>query len=176
MIHWGNRQVRDIQPGPSRRRQARQATARERIDHAAYELFCRHGIRGTGMDAVSARAGVTKMTVYRYYPSKDHLALAFLRRREELWSRGWLQRQVEDRALDPRERLLAIFDVLDKWFRRSTYEGCPFITPGSSTAAALLMYELRPSNISTMSASFCAGSPPLQAYATPKASPDNGRS
>ena len=45
------------------------------------------------MDAVSARAGVTKMTVYRYYPSKDHLVLAFLRRREELWTRAWLQRQ-----------------------------------------------------------------------------------
>jgi AcrR family transcriptional regulator len=79
------------------------------------------------MDAVSARAGVTKMTVYRYYPSKDHLALAFFRRREELWSRAWLQRQVEDRAADPRERLLAIFDVFDQWFRRSDYEGCPFI-------------------------------------------------
>ena len=107
----------DIQSGLARRRQARPATARERIDHAAYELFCRHGIRGTGMDAVSARAGVTKMTVYRYYPSKNDLALAFLRRREELWSRAWLQRQVEDRALDPRERLLAVFDVFDKWFR-----------------------------------------------------------
>ena len=117
----------DIQSGLARRRQARPATARERIDHAAYELFCRHGIRGTGMDAVSARAGVTKMTVYRYYPSKDDLALAFLRRREELWSRAWLQRQVEDRAIDPRERLLAIFDVFDKWFRRTDYEGCPFI-------------------------------------------------
>ena len=119
--------MRDIQPGHARRRQARPATARERIDDAAYELFCRHGIRGTGVDAVSARAGVTKMTVYRYYPSKNDLALSFLRRREELWSRAWLQRQVEDRALDPRERLLAVFDAFDKWFRRSDYEGCPFI-------------------------------------------------
>lgn len=119
--------MRDIQPGQARRRQPRPATARERIDHAAYELFSRHGIRGTSVDAVSARAGVTKMTVYRYYPSKDHLALAFLRRREDLWSRGWLQRQVEDRAVDPGERLLAVFDVFDKWFRRSDYAGCPFI-------------------------------------------------
>jgi AcrR family transcriptional regulator len=119
--------VRDIRPGQARRRQPRPATARERIDHAAYDLFSRHGIRGTGVDAVSARAGVTKMTLYRYYPSKNHLVLAFLHRREELWSRAWLQRQVEDRAVDPRERLLAIFDVFDKWFRRTDYEGCSFI-------------------------------------------------
>jgi hypothetical protein len=33
---------------------------------------------------------------------------------------------VEDRA-DPRERLLAIFDVFDRWFRQSDYEGCSFI-------------------------------------------------
>ncbi len=66
------------------------------------------------------------MTLYRHYPSKDDLALAFLRRREELWTRSWLQQEVERRAQAPGERLLAIFDVFDKWFRRSDFEGCSF--------------------------------------------------
>ena len=106
---------------------SRPASARERIDQTVYELFSRHGIRAVGVDTISARSGVAKMTLYRHYPSKEALALAFLRRREELWTRSWLQREVEDRAQTPAERLLAIFDVFDKWFRRSDFEGCSFI-------------------------------------------------
>jgi AcrR family transcriptional regulator len=105
----------------------RAATARERIDDTAYELFSRRGVRAVGVDEVVARSGVAKMTLYRHYPSKNHLALAFLRRREELWTRGWLQAEVERRGGTPGERLLAIFDVFDKWFRRTDFEGCSFI-------------------------------------------------
>ncbi len=106
---------------------SRPASARERIDRTAYELFSRHGIRAVGVDTLSARSGVAKMTLYRHYPSKDDLALAFLRRREELWTRSWLQQEVERRARAPAERLLAVFDVFDKWFRRSDFEGCSFM-------------------------------------------------
>jgi len=106
---------------------SRPASARERIDRTAYELFSRHGIRAVGVDTISARSGVAKMTLYRYYPSKEDLALAFLRRREELWTRSWLQQEVERRAHAPAERLLAVFDVFDKWFRRSDFEACSFV-------------------------------------------------
>ena len=105
----------------------RAATARERIDQTAYDLFSRRGVRGVGVDELVARSGVAKMTLYRHYPSKDQVALAFLRRREELWTRGWLQTEVERRAKAPAERLLVIFEVFDKWFRRSDFEGCAFI-------------------------------------------------
>ena len=101
--------------------------ARERIDRVAYELFSRRGIRGVGIDAVIAESGVAKMTLYRHYPSKEKLALAFLQRREELWTRAWLQDEVERRARAPGDRLLAIFDVFDKWFRHADFEGCSFI-------------------------------------------------
>src|SRR6266568_1705371 len=112
---------RAVKPAP------RAASSRERIDRTAYELFSRHGIRAAGVDTICARSGVAKMTLYRHYPSKDDLALAFLRRREELWTRSWLQQEVERRAHKPAERLLAVFDVFDKWFRRSDFEGCSFI-------------------------------------------------
>lgn len=114
-------------PKPAPRAAGRPASARERIDRTAYQLFSRHGIRAVGVDKVIAQSGVAKMTLYRHYPTKEKLALAFLRRREELWTRAWLQGEVERRASDPRERLLAIFDVFDKWFRRADFEGCSFI-------------------------------------------------
>src|SRR6266700_6856847 len=106
---------------------ARLATARERIDHTAYELFSRHGIRAVGVDAVIARSGVAKQTLYRHYPSKNDLILAFLRRREELWTRTWLEREIERQGAIPGEKLLVIFDTFDKWFRRPDFEACSFI-------------------------------------------------
>ena len=101
--------------------------ARERIDHAAYELFSRHGVRAVGVDAVVAGSGVAKKTLYFHYPSKGKLALAFLQRREELWTRAWLQEGVNRRARRPADRLLAVFDMFNSWFHRSDYEGCAFI-------------------------------------------------
>jgi len=101
--------------------------ARERILDAAYDLFSRHGVRAVGVDTVIDRAGVAKMTLYRHFPSKDDLAIEFLRRREDLWTRKWLQGEVERRATKPQDRLLAIFDVFDEWFRRADFEGCSFI-------------------------------------------------
>jgi AcrR family transcriptional regulator len=106
---------------------SRLASARERIDRTAYELFSQQGIRAVGVDTIVARSGVAKQTLYRHYPSKEELALAFLRRREELWTRTWLQREVERRGRKPAEKLLAVFDVFDNWFHRFDFEGCSFI-------------------------------------------------
>jgi AcrR family transcriptional regulator len=101
--------------------------ARERILAAAYELFSRRGIRDVGVDEIVERAGVARMTVYRQFGSKDELVLAFLARREDLWTDGWLRAEVESLASEPGERLLAIFDVFDGWFRTPSFEGCSFI-------------------------------------------------
>jgi AcrR family transcriptional regulator len=101
--------------------------ARERILDAAYDLFSRRGIRAVGIDSIIERSGVARMTLYRHFGSKDALVLAFLERREQRWTRDWLQREVEERTADPAERLLAIFDVFDAWFQQPEFEGCSFI-------------------------------------------------
>jgi AcrR family transcriptional regulator len=101
--------------------------ARERILEAAYELFSRQGIQAVGIDAVISRSGVARQTLYRHFASKEDLVLAFLERREELWTKGWLEEEVNGRASEPAERLLAIFDVFDEWFHRRDFEGCSFI-------------------------------------------------
>jgi AcrR family transcriptional regulator len=110
----------DRSPAPS-------TGARERILDTAYDLFSRHGIRAVGVDAIIQQSGVARMTLYRHFASKDALVLAFLERREERWTQDWLQHEVRERAADPAERLLAIFDVFDEWFRRVDFEGCSFI-------------------------------------------------
>jgi AcrR family transcriptional regulator len=105
----------------------RTGDARERILSSAYTLFCRHGIRAVGVDTIIERSGVAKMTVYRHFGSKDDLVLAVLDRREQLWTRKWLEREVRRRAERPVDRLLVIFDVFDEWFHRRDFEGCLFV-------------------------------------------------
>jgi AcrR family transcriptional regulator len=101
--------------------------ARARILDAAYELFSQNGIQAVGIDALISRSGVARQTLYRHFASKQDLVLAFLERREQEWTRRWLEEEVRSRANGPAERLLAIFDVFDEWFGRSDFEGCSFI-------------------------------------------------
>ncbi|HEY1969662.1 MAG TPA: TetR/AcrR family transcriptional regulator [Pseudonocardia sp.] len=105
-----------------------QPSGRERVVRAAYELFSRNGIRAVGIDTIIDEASVAKMTLYRNFSSKDELVLDFLRRREQLWTDGWLRAEVGRRAPDPVGRLLAIFELFDEWFREPDFEGCAFIT------------------------------------------------
>jgi AcrR family transcriptional regulator len=102
-------------------------SARDRILDTAYELFSRHGTHAVGVDTIVAGSGVAKMSLYRNFGSKDELIMAYLQRREELWTYDWLQGEVLKRATDPADRLLAIFDVFGEWFARPDYEGCAFV-------------------------------------------------
>jgi AcrR family transcriptional regulator len=108
--------------------------ARERILASAYELFSRRGTRAVGIEAIVSHSGVARMTLYRNFTSKDELVLAFLARREQQWTRDWLQAEVHRRATEPRAKLLAVFDIFDEWFHSETFEGCSFINVMLETA------------------------------------------
>jgi AcrR family transcriptional regulator len=107
---------------------SRSRSGRDRILDAAYGLFSRAGVRAIGVDTITAEADVAKMTLYRNFASKNDLALAFLAMREERWTRGWVQAEVQRRAATPAGQLLAIFEIFSEWFAREDFEGCAFIT------------------------------------------------
>jgi AcrR family transcriptional regulator len=65
----------DEQP---RRGRPRSETARNAILEAAAELLLEHGLGEVSMDAVAERAGVSKATIYRWWPTKETLALEAL--------------------------------------------------------------------------------------------------
>lgn len=60
-------------PGPGR------GVKRAAVLRAARALFLEHGFAGTSVDAVTAAAGVSKPTVYSYFPTKDALFDAVVR-------------------------------------------------------------------------------------------------
>src|SRR5436190_20919585 len=101
--------------------------ARARILDSAYDLFSHRGIRDVGIDEVIERAAVAKATLYRHFKTKDDLVLAFLERREQLWTLGFVEAEAHRRGAAPEEQLLAIFDVFDEWFHRDDFEACSFI-------------------------------------------------
>jgi AcrR family transcriptional regulator len=109
-------------------RDARAASRpRERLLDAAYDLFSTNGVAQVGIDTILAKSGCAKASLYGNFNSKVDLAIAFLDRREAVWTRQWLESEIRRRATSPRARLLAIFDVFDGWFCKKSFEGCSFI-------------------------------------------------
>lgn len=100
--------------------------ARERIMRTSHDLFYREGIRATGIDRIIAESGVTKVTFYRYFPSKNNLITAYLEYRHELWM-CWFVDALNRHQLTHRQPIGALVPALEEWFQRSDYRGCAFI-------------------------------------------------
>ena len=90
----------------------------ERILDTAGRLFYGQGIRAVGVDTIAAEIGISKRTLYNYFPSKDELILAYL-------SRRFLEHRHSERPL--LEQVLRQFDWLERWFASDTFRGCPFV-------------------------------------------------
>ncbi|PRH87816.1 TetR/AcrR family transcriptional regulator [Labrys okinawensis] len=82
--------------------------ARERLLKAAAELFYSEGVGATGIDAITARAGVAKMSLYNNFSSKADLVNAYIQERRTEWQEIYRERLKS--AATPQERVLAIFD------------------------------------------------------------------
>jgi AcrR family transcriptional regulator len=106
--------------------------ARERLLRSAHDLFYRDGIRATGVDRVIAAAGVTKVTFYRHFPSKDDLIRAFLAYRHERWL-NWFKAALQRHRLlqSPAQRAAAplapVMACAAEWFHDPVFRGCAFI-------------------------------------------------
>jgi AcrR family transcriptional regulator len=101
------------------------AKARDRIFAAAREMFYRKGIRAVGVESIVAAAGATKMSLYRSFPSKDDLVVAYLRERDaQYWQ--WWDDIMDRHAGDPRAQLRALVESVATRTSRPDYRGCPF--------------------------------------------------
>jgi AcrR family transcriptional regulator len=90
----------------------------ERILETCDRLFNGQGIRAVGVDKIAAEIGISKRTLYNYFPSKEELVFAYL-------SRRYVPVRSSDRP--PDEQILSLFDWLERWFGSRSFRGCPFV-------------------------------------------------
>ncbi|MFD9335852.1 TetR/AcrR family transcriptional regulator [Streptomyces sp. NPDC060028] len=96
--------------------------ARIRLLDAAEALFYADGIQAVGMDRIRAESGVPLKRLYRVFPAKESLVIAYLERRDHLWMTSL--RDCVTGAPDP---VAAVFDWLAQWFSEPDFRGCAFL-------------------------------------------------
>jgi AcrR family transcriptional regulator len=109
------------------------AEVRSRILDTASRLFYERGVRAVGVDLVVLEAAVAKTSLYRYFPTKDDLIVAFLEREDvEFWAQ-WdsVAAQFAD---DPAGELDAHMRWIGERLARSNYRGCPQINVAAEFA------------------------------------------
>ena len=101
--------------------------AHDALIEATNELTYAGGITGTGVDAIAARAGVTKRTLYQHFGSKDRLVSEALsvRNQRALLNLETNARRRSEETGEP--AILALFDVIENALRTKTKAGCAFI-------------------------------------------------
>lgn len=98
---------------------------REKVLAAADRLYYSRGIQSVGMDALRAEAGVSLKRLYQLFPSKESLVEEVLRRRHQIWN-GYVESAIAS-GETPRAKLLAVYDMLARWFEEDDFRGCVFI-------------------------------------------------
>jgi len=101
-------------------------SAGDRILDTAIKLFCEEGIHATGVDRIIEQSGVSRMTLYNRFGSKQGLVRAALEREGETW-RAWFMDELQHTGETAYDRLLGTFDVMEKWFAQQDFFGCAFI-------------------------------------------------
>ncbi|KOT30599.1 TetR family transcriptional regulator [Streptomyces caelestis] len=114
----------------------RRGTAREKLLAAAARRFYADGVAATGIDTITAEAGVAKMSLYNNFSSKADLVRAYLDARHEEWLD--LYRRRLERVRDGREGALAVFDAYADHAARAYeygFRGCGLLNAAAELPA-----------------------------------------
>jgi AcrR family transcriptional regulator len=95
----------------------------------ATELFSQEGYHAVGVDRIVAESGVAKMTLYNHFASKSDLVVAVLGQREARAAESL--RDFVAKYDAPLDRLRAVFEWHDVWFKEANFTGCMFINAAS---------------------------------------------
>lgn len=108
-------------------------SAKDRILDAANRLFYGEGIRAVSVDAIAAKAGLTKKTLYYHFKSKDDLIAAYLTSRDQpnlRLFRTWF----EEADGELPDKVEAIFTNLSESARHPKWKGCGFLRTAAELA------------------------------------------
>lgn len=120
---------------------ARNSGIRDRILQTASDLFYVDGLNGVGVNRIIEEADVAKSTFYRYFPTKEHLVLAYLDEMDRLWVLALREAAGQD-PTPSADRLSAMFDALLWDGHPEEYRGAAFLK-ASAEASAGSVVQLR---------------------------------
>ncbi|WP_171114844.1 MULTISPECIES: TetR/AcrR family transcriptional regulator [Streptomyces] len=100
------------------------ASPRDRLLDAAAQLFYRDGV-SIGVEALCRTAGVSKRSMYQLFDSKDDMLAASLERQSPRYEAQLVAGP--QHAGTPRERILHVFQRLEKASVDADYHGCPYL-------------------------------------------------
>jgi AcrR family transcriptional regulator len=106
---------------------------KERILAVAAELFYDKGVHAVGVNEIAATAHASKLSIYRYFPSKEDLVQSMLQAHSDK-IHAWLRRET-DIAPAGTDRVMALFDLLMGWFAEPGYNGCAVVNTVTDTRA-----------------------------------------
>src|SRR5258708_31158145 len=102
------------------------SSKREHPLEVARALFYQEGIRAIGVDTIVEQSGVGKATLYRHFPTKDDLIVAYLEEDDRLWWH-WFEEVIAEHEGSPREQLLAFFEACTRRLMQPGFRGCAFL-------------------------------------------------
>ena len=91
----------------------KEITPKDKVFQTAARMFYQHGYRAIGVDTLAAESGIGKMTLYRHYPTKDDLIVAYLKDSDNLFWNNF--EEITKDAPTAREKLLAFFEGLQDY-------------------------------------------------------------
>jgi AcrR family transcriptional regulator len=98
---------------------------REKILSTASHLFQTQGINSTGVDNIVAVAGTTKMTLYKYFRSKEVLILEVLEKNQQDFQ-TWLDSKFAS-SKKSSDKIQQLFDYIEEWVNSPAFIGVGFI-------------------------------------------------
>jgi AcrR family transcriptional regulator len=99
---------------------------REKILSTASNLFQTQGINSTGVDNIVAVAGTTKMTLYKYFRTKEALILEVLQKSQHDFQ-SWLDEKLNSNSKKPADKIQQLFDYIEEWINSPAFIGVAFI-------------------------------------------------
>jgi len=98
---------------------------RERILLTAASLFESRGIHASGVDTIIAESGIAKATLYKHFPSKNLLIVAYLRDKSDRFYE-WLNSRLNSKKANSLDILVELCELVEQWIMTPEFHGLPF--------------------------------------------------
>jgi AcrR family transcriptional regulator len=107
---------------------------KQRILQVAADLFYRQGYTQTGINQIIAEADIAIGSLYKHFPSKNDLLVAYLQMKEEEWLADF-EKYCKDTD-NPKAKIIKYVDFRIEQQLKTGFCGCPFIKIISQLEAA----------------------------------------